>query len=329
MKSLLEAGVHFGHQTRRWNPRMKRYIFTQRNGIHIIDLQQTVPMLHQAMVAVRGVVAAGGRVLFVGTKRQATDKVADAGKRCGQYYVNHRWLGGMLTNWRTISNSIKRLRELDERLSGEVQGLTKKELLGLERERAKLERALGGIKEMGGLPDILVVIDVNKETIAVAEANKLGIPVVGIIDSNSEPEGIDFPIPGNDDAIRAIDLYCDLMVGAVLDGIQQEIAKAGGDLGESAEGPGENLPKRPAKKGARDKGEKADDKTEKGRDRPAKDQAAKDTGKKPDNKVAAGKRPKAKDAKDTKDATSGTPSGGDKDSASEGAKAEPKAEKTA
>jgi small subunit ribosomal protein S2 len=320
MRQLLEAGVHFGHNTRRWNPKMSPFLFGVRNGIHIIDLQQTVPMLHQAMVAVRGVVAAGGRVLFVGTKRQATDKVADAGKRCGQYYVNHRWLGGMLTNWRTISNSIKRLRELDERLSGEVQGLTKKELLGLERERAKLERALGGIKEMGGLPDILVVIDVNKETIAVAEANKLGIPVVGIIDSNSEPEGIDFPIPGNDDAIRAIDLYCDLMVGAVLDGIQQEIAKAGGDLGESAEGPGENLPKRPTKKGARDKGEKADDKTEKGRDKPAKDQAAKDTGKKPDSKAAAGKKPKAKDA---------TPSGGDKDSASEGAKAEPKAEKTA
>jgi small subunit ribosomal protein S2 len=259
MRQLLEAGVHFGHNTRRWNPKMAPYLFGVRNGIHIIDLQQTVPLIHQAMVAVRQVVAAGGRVLFVGTKRQASDKVAEAGKRCGQYYVNHRWLGGMLTNWRTISNSIKRLRDLDERLASETVGLTKKELLGLERERSKLERALGGIKEMGGLPDILIVIDTNKEGIAVAEANKLGIPVVGIIDSNSEPEGIDFPIPGNDDAIRAIDLYCDLMVGAVLDGIQQEITSAGGDIGESPEGPIEILPKRLAtKKGPKERNKMGD-----------------------------------------------------------------------
>jgi len=259
MRQLLEAGVHFGHNTRRWNPKMAPYLFGVRNGIHIIDLQQTVPLIHQAMVAVRAVVAAGGRVLFVGTKRQASDKVADAGKRCGQYYVNHRWLGGMLTNWRTISNSIKRLRELDERLAGETVGLTKKELLGLERERRKLERALGGIKEMGGLPDILIVIDTNKEAIAVAEANKLGIPVVGIIDSNSEPVGIDYPVPGNDDAIRAIDLYCDLMAGAVLDGIQQEIASAGGDLGESPEAPIEALPRRQGpRKGPRERGRGGD-----------------------------------------------------------------------
>jgi small subunit ribosomal protein S2 len=308
MRQLLEAGVHFGHNTRRWNPKMAPYLFGVRNGIHIVDLQQTVPMLHQAMVAVREVVAAGGRVLFVGTKRQATDKVADAGKRCGQYYVNHRWLGGMLTNWRTISNSIKRLRDLDEQLSGEVQGLTKKELLGLERERSKLERALGGIKEMGGLPDILVVIDVNKEMIAVKEANKLGIPVVGIIDSNSDPDGIAYPIPGNDDAIRAIDLYCDMMVGAVLDGIQQEIAKSGGDIGESTEGPMEDLPKRQARKGTR----------EKGRERPGKELAAKNAAKEPETK--AGKqplvekkpKPKVKDGRSEKAADAEGP-GSDKD----------------
>ncbi len=295
MRQLLEAGVHFGHNTRRWNPKMAPYLFGVRNGIHIIDLQQTVPMIHQAMVAVREVVAAGGRVLFVGTKRQATDKVAEAGKRCGQYYVNHRWLGGMLTNWRTISNSIKRLRELDERLAGETVGLTKKELLGLERERGKLERALGGIKEMGGLPDILIVIDTNKEAIAVAEANKLGIPVVGIIDSNSDPEGISFPVPGNDDAIRAINLYCDLMVGAVLDGIQREIASAGGDLGESPEGPGEVLPKRPpARKGGRDRGKPGP------AARPRQAKPA-DKGTPKDRKPEAVKKAEAKDAAATKD----------------------------
>ncbi len=248
MRQLLEAGVHFGHSTRRWNPKMSSYLFGARNNIHIIDLQQTVPMLHQAMVAVKDVVAAGGRVLFVGTKRQASSRVSDAAKRCGQYYVNHRWLGGMMTNWRTISNSIKRLRDLDDQLAGETVGLTKKELLGLTREQNKLERALGGIKEMGGLPDILVVIDTNKEAIAVAEANKLGIPVVGVIDSNSKPDGITYPVPGNDDAIRAINLYCDLMVGSVLDGIQQEVTTTGGDIGASAEGPVESLPEETSKK---------------------------------------------------------------------------------
>jgi len=241
MRQLLEAGVHFGHKTRRWNPKMETYLFGIRNRIHIIDLQQTVPMLHQAMHAVRETVAGGGRVLFVGTKRQAATRIADAAKRCGQHYVNHRWLGGMMTNWQTVSNSIKRLRYLDEHLAGETQGLTKKELLGLTRERDKLERALGGIKEMGGLPNILVVIDTNKESIAVAEANKLGVPVVGVIDSNSDPSGIDFPIPGNDDAIRAIDLYCELMVGAVLDGIQEEITHTSSDAGEAEEPPVETL----------------------------------------------------------------------------------------
>jgi small subunit ribosomal protein S2 len=243
MRQLLEAGVHFGHSTRRWNPKMAPFLFGSRNNVHIIDLQQTVPMLHQAMVAVKDVVAAGGRVLFVGTKRQASSRVAEAAKRCGQYYVNHRWLGGMMTNWRTISNSIKRLRELDEQLSAETIGLTKKELLGLTREQDKLERALGGIKEMGGLPDILVVIDTNKEAIAVAEANKLKIPVVGVIDSNSRPDGITYPVPGNDDAIRAINMYCDLMVGSVLDGIQKEVTSTSGDLGASIDGPVETLPK--------------------------------------------------------------------------------------
>ncbi len=243
MRQLLEAGVHFGHNTRRWNPKMAPYIFGDRNGIHIIDLQQTVPLLHQAMVAVRDVVKRNGRVLFVGTKRAAQSRVAESAKRCGQYYVNHRWLGGMLTNWRTISNSIRRLKELEEMLGNEseIRGLTKKEQLMLTREQEKLERALGGIKDMGGLPDILVIIDTTKEDIAINEANKLGIPVVGVIDSNADPEGITYPVPGNDDAIRAIGLYCDLMVGSVLDGIQAEIGNAGGDLGAS-ETPVEDLP---------------------------------------------------------------------------------------
>ena len=242
MRQLLEAGVHFGHNTRRWNPKMGPYLFGVRKSIHIIDLQQTVPLLHRAMAAVRDTVAAGGRVLFVGTKRQAGGKIADAAKRCGQHYVNHRWLGGMMTNWQTISNSIKRLRELDEQLTEESVGLTKKELLHLTRERDKLDRALGGIKEMGGLPDVLFVIDTLKEAIAVAEAKKLGIPVVAIVDSNSDPDNIDFPVPGNDDAIRAIGLYCDLMVGSVLDGIQAEMTSAGADVGESETAPMEHLP---------------------------------------------------------------------------------------
>ena len=244
MRQLLEAGVHFGHQTRRWNPKMESYIFGVRNGIHIIDLRQTVPLLHAALGTVRDVTAQGGRVLFVGTKRQASDLVADAAKRCGQYYVNHRWLGGMLTNWKTITASIKRLRELDERLTtAEVaEGLTKKELLNLTRERDKLERSLGGIKEMGGLPDIIFVIDTNKEAIAVAEGKKLNIPVIAVIDSNSDPHGITYPIPGNDDAIRSIALYCDLIAAAVLDGLQQEAIRSGTDIGESEDAPVEVLP---------------------------------------------------------------------------------------
>ena len=242
MRQLLEAGVHFGHVTRRWNPRMESYIFGERQGVHILDLQQSVPMLYRGMQAVRDIVAGGGRVLWVGTKRQASEPITEAAKRCGQYYVNHRWLGGMMTNWQTISNSIKRLHALEQQLSEEISGLTKKELLRLTRERDKLERALGGIKEMGGLPDIIFVIDTLKESIAVAEANKLGIPVVAIIDSNSDPVGVDYPIPGNDDSIRAIKLYCELMSGAVLDGIQAEMTATGGDVGALEEAIVEELP---------------------------------------------------------------------------------------
>ena len=220
MRQLLEAGVHFGHTTRRWNPRMAPYLFGQRNGIHIIDLEQTVPMLHRALAQVREVAQNRGRVLFVGTKRQATDIVKEAATRCAQNFVNHRWLGGMLTNWKTISNSIRRLKQLEELLKEENVGLTKKELLGLQRERDKLDRALGGIKEMAGLPDIIVVIDTNKESIAIQEARKLSIPTIAILDSNSDPEGITTPVPGNDDAMRAIALYCNLLADAVLDGLQ-------------------------------------------------------------------------------------------------------------
>jgi small subunit ribosomal protein S2 len=233
MRQLLEAGVHFGHQTRRWDPQMAPYIFGVRNGVHILDLTQTVPMLHRAMAALRDVAASGGRVLFVGTKRQAQEPVAAAAKRCGQYFVNHRWLGGMLTNWKTISQSIKRLRELEVQLADPAvqQGFTKKELLQLSREREKLERALGGIKDMGGLPDILFVLDTNKEEIAVQEATKLGLPVVAVLDSNCNPRNIRYPFPGNDDASRAINLYCDLAVAAVLDGIQAEMSASGIDVG--------------------------------------------------------------------------------------------------
>ena len=286
MRQLLEAGVHFGHNTRRWNPKMGPYLFGVRKNIHIIDLQQTVPLLHRAMVSVRDTVAAGGRVLFVGTKRQAGGKIADAAKRCGQHYVNHRWLGGMMTNWQTISNSIKRLRELDEQLIEESVGLTKKELLHLTRERDKLDRALGGIKEMGGLPDVLFVIDTLKEAIAVAEAKKLGIPVVAIVDSNSDPDDIDFPVPGNDDAIRAIGLYCDLMVGAVLDGIQAEMTSAGADVGESETAPMEHLPEaKPAEaKATTEKPEKAEADPEK----PAEAKAAPE---KPAEAKAAAEKP--------------------------------------
>lgn len=235
MRQLLEAGVHFGHHTRRWNPKMERFIFGTRNNIHILDLQQTVPMLGQALDIVSQTAARGGRILFVGTKPAAAETIAESARSCGQYFVNHRWLGGMMTNWSTVSQSIRRLRNLEERLGGDdVQSLTKKETLQLNRELEKLERTLGGIKEMGGLPDLLFVIDTNKEAIAVAEANVLGIPVVAVVDSNASPDGVDFPIPGNDDALRAISLYCDLVAGSVLDGLKTEMIREGKDLGEDA-----------------------------------------------------------------------------------------------
>ena len=231
LRQLLEAGVHFGHQTHRWNPRMDRYIYGQRGGIHIIDLTQTVPLLDAALNAVRETVAKGGRILFVGTKRQAAKPVAEAAERSAQYFMNHRWLGGTLTNWKTVSNSIARLKEIDEKLESGVAGLTKKERLGMEREQGKLQASLGGIREMGTTPDLLVVIDTNKEALAVAEANKLGIPVIAVLDTNSAPEGIDFPIPGNDDAARAISLYCDLIARAALDGMAAQMGSAGIDIG--------------------------------------------------------------------------------------------------
>ncbi|MBI1273900.1 MAG: 30S ribosomal protein S2 [Alphaproteobacteria bacterium] len=234
MRQLFEAGIHFGHNTRRWNPKMQQYLFGVRSGVHIIDLEQTVPMLHQALQVLRDTAAGGGRVLFVGTKRAAQEKVAETAQRCGQYYVNHRWLGGMLTNWKTISQSIKKLREYNEKLENEAMKLTKKEQLDIARKRDKLEKALGGIKEMGGTPDILFVIDTNKEQIAVEEATVLGIPVIAIVDSNSDPAHITYPVPGNDDAIRAIEMYCDLASAAVLDGIEAEVRASGKDAGEAA-----------------------------------------------------------------------------------------------
>jgi small subunit ribosomal protein S2 len=237
MRELLEAGVHFGHQTHRWNPKMSPYIFGTRNNIHILDLSQTVPLLHQALKKISDTVASGGRVLFVGTKRQASDLIADAANRSAQYYVNARWLGGMLTNWQTISKSIKRLRELDELLGNNAQGFTKKERLVLDREKDKLERALGGIKNMGSTPDLMVIIDTNKEAIAIEEAKRLGIPVVALLDTNCDPDKIDFPIPGNDDAARAISLYCDLFAKAVIDGIERQQGRMGIDTGAAVEAP--------------------------------------------------------------------------------------------
>jgi small subunit ribosomal protein S2 len=230
MRQLLEASVHYGHITRKWNPKMAPYIFGKRNGIHIIDLEQTVPMLETALNVIRDVISNHGRVLFVGTKAQASERIKESAQKCGQYYVNHRWLGGMLTNWKTVSQSITRLKALEEQIEKPV-GLTKKEILRLQREREKLELTLGGIREMGGIPDLLVVIDVVREAIAVKEASKLGIPIVAVVDSNSDPDDITYPIPGNDDAIKAIELYCDLFTNAVLEGLQKGMEKSGIDIG--------------------------------------------------------------------------------------------------
>lgn len=241
LRQLLEAGVHFGHQTQRWNPRMAPYIYGQRNGIHIVDLTQTVPMLEQALQVIRDTVARGGRVLFVGTKRQASTAIAEAAEKSAQYYMNHRWLGGTLTNWKTVSQSIARLKQLDEILGSGAEGLTKKERLGMEREQAKLQASLGGIREMGGVPDLLFIIDVNKEDLAILEAQKLGIPVVAVVDTNCSPKGVDYVIPGNDDAARAIALYCDLVARAALDGMSAQLGAAGVDLGALEQAPEEVL----------------------------------------------------------------------------------------
>ena len=231
MRQLLEAGVHYGHQTARWNPKMGPYIYGDRNGIHILDLTQTLPMLEQALAVIRDTVAKGGRILFVGTKRQAQRPVAEAAEKCAQYFMNHRWLGGTLTNWQTVSKSITRLKQLDEIMAHGADGMTKKERLGLEREQGKLQASLGGIREMGGTPDLLFVIDVGKESLAVLEAQKLGIPVIGIVDTNCSPKGVDYLIPGNDDAARAIAMYCDLVARAALDGMTAQMGAAGIDLG--------------------------------------------------------------------------------------------------
>ena len=237
LQQLIEAGAHFGHQTHRWNPRMKPYIFGDRNGVHILDLSQTVPLFARALDFISQTVAAGGKVLFVGTKRQAQQPIADAARASGQHFVNHRWLGGMLTNWKTISQSIKRMKTLEEKLSGDASGLTKKEVLQLTRERDKLEASLGGIRDLGGIPDVMFVIDANKEMLAIKEANTLGIPVVAILDSNVSPEGIAFPVPANDDASRAIRLYCEAVAAAATRGGQTGAAQRGVDIGAMEEAP--------------------------------------------------------------------------------------------
>lgn len=294
MRQLLEAGVHFGHHTRRWNPKMREYIFGVRNGVHIIDLQQTVPLMNEALKAMRDIVAKGGRVLFVGTKRQASDKIAETAKRCGQYYVNHRWLGGMMTNWQTITKSIARLRELDEILSNPEQQAvrTKKELLMLTRERDKLELSIGGIKDMSGQPDAVFVIDTTKEDIAIKEANKLGIPVFGVVDTNASPDGVDYLIPGNDDALRAIEAYCDLFAEAVIDGLQAEMAAGPKDPGEAQDVKVE-LPKKVEEEEpkALTPGEEAQLKAEKKKKTSKNDESAKDDVKEeaPANDEAAAK----------------------------------------
>ncbi|MDP3340337.1 30S ribosomal protein S2 [Frigidibacter sp.] len=246
MRQLLEAGVHYGHQTQRWNPRMAEYIYGDRNGIHIFDLTQTVPMLDQALQVIRDTVAKGGRILFVGTKRQASKAIAEAADKSAQFYMNHRWLGGTLTNWKTVSQSIARLKQIDEIMAHGAEGLTKKERLNMDRELAKLQASLGGIRDMGGVPDLLFVIDVNKESLAILEAQKLGIPVVAIVDTNCSPKGVDYVIPGNDDAARAIALYCDLVSRAALDGMTAQMGAAGVDLGSLDEAPVEELVEEPA-----------------------------------------------------------------------------------
>ena len=237
MRDMLQAGVHFGHQTRYWNPKMKPFIFGARNKVHIINLEKTVPLFNNALSYVSGVASKKGKVLFVGTKRAASDAVKDAAIKCDQFYVNKRWLGGMLTNWKTVRQSIKRLKDLEQQSQdGTFDKLTKKEVLMLQREMTKLESSLGGIKDMGGLPDVIFVIDADHEHIAVTEARNLGIPVVGVVDTNSNPDGVDFIIPGNDDAIRAVQLYLNAAADAVISGRNQNIeAQAEEEFVEAAE----------------------------------------------------------------------------------------------
>lgn len=301
MRQLLDAGVHFGHKTMRWNPRMEPYIFGVRDDIHIIDLQQTVPLLHKALSAARDAAANNGRVLFVGTKTQASEIIAETARRCGQYYVNHRWMGGTLTNWGTVSKSIKTLRNLEAQLNDEEINLSKKERLKIQRQLTKLELSLGGIKDMGGVPDVLFVIDTNKEAIAIKEANKLGIPVIAIADSNSNPDGIDHIIPGNDDATRSIKLYCNLVSDAVLSGIQATVKKSDKDIGASKDAPQEKLPP-VAKKKAKIEKKAEDEKKEEGKKESAAPEKKAEAKKKskPVVKQSSGKKPAAKKPADKK-----------------------------
>ena len=298
MRELLDAGVHYGHKTMRWNPKMAPYLFGSRNGTHIIDLQQTAPLLHQALKAVNDVVKKNGRVLFVGTKRQASEVLAEEAKRCGQYYVNHRWLGGMLTNWKTVSGSIKALRDIDAALEGNTDGLKKREILSMQRRADKIRLSLGGIMDMGGKPDLLFIVDVNKESLALQEAKKLGVPVIAILDSNSSPDGVDYPIPGNDDAIRSIKLYCRLIADSALAGISESLGAKGVDIGASAVLPKEVLPEAKndnadSKKATPKKEEaKAEAKPAAKKDAPKKEEAKAEA--KPAAKKAAPKKEEAK-----------------------------------
>ncbi len=320
MRQLLDAGVHFGHKTNRWNPRMEPFIFGERNNIHIIDLQQTVPMLHQALNALREVAAKNGRILFVGTKRQASEVITETAKRCGQYYVNHRWLGGMLTNWHTVSASIKTLQDIENELNDEGNSQrSKKELLNLARQRDKLELSLGGIKTMGGTPDMLFIVDTNRESLAVTEAQKLGIPIVAVLDTNSNPDGITYPVPGNDDASRSIKLYCDLACDAILSGIEQSLAQVGADVGASENPPAEKLPKaKAAKEAAKPAAKKADADKKKAAPKEAEAKEAEEA------KKEAAEAPAAKEA----EAKAEAPADAKEEKAEEAAKAEDAAEDT-
>ena len=324
LRQLLEAGVHFGHQTQRWNPRMEEFIYGERNGIHIMDLTQTVPMLDAALNVARETVARGGRILFVGTKRQASTAIAEAAEKCAQYYMNHRWLGGTLTNWQTVSQSINRLKALDEKMAVGSEGLTKKERLGMEREQSKLQASLGGITEMGGVPDLLFVIDVKKEALAVAEANKLGIPVIAVVDTNCSPSGVDYIIPGNDDAARAISLYCDLIARSALDGMTEQMGAAGVDLGEMEDAPieaelnADNIVEEAAKEEP-----VAEPAT---KEEPVAEEAAKEE---PVAEPATKEEPVAKDAAEEKAATKEKAETKGKVSASDDDKDKPKAKSTA